>query len=509
MKDSSRSKKAFINMIAGFASEGVTLICGLILPRIILTTFGSNYNGLTSSINQFISVIALMKSGIGGVTRASLYKPLAECDTYAISAIIGQTEKFMHRIALIFVGFVLAFAAFYPTVLNHDFDFIFSFSLILIISMSTFAQYYFGLSAQMLLTADQRQYITTLFDIAKTIISTIISVIIIKLGFGIHIVKLGSSLVFVLGPIILNMYTKRRYSIIKGASSSKDLIKQRWDAVGHEVANFVNANTDIMILTVFSSLGLISVYTVYNYVIVNIRKVLLNFVSGFGAAFGNMYARKEYDQMRINLGLYELIVFSLTSVIYSVTAAMVTPFALLYTKGVNDVNYSQPLFGVILTLAGAFSCFRLPYQTITTSIGHYKQTRNGAFIEAGINIVLSICFVIKFGLIGVAIGTLASAIFRTVQYSIYLSHNVIKRSMSICILHIVIALSTGCAVYMIAQNYTSKIDTAFEWILGAIATTAIAFAITITVDLVVYNSESRLLISKMANMFKNKRSKIL
>ena len=67
-----RTKKAIINTFAGLMYETVALICGMILPRLILRSFGSSYNGITTSITQFLSVIALLRSGIGGVTRAAL-----------------------------------------------------------------------------------------------------------------------------------------------------------------------------------------------------------------------------------------------------------------------------------------------------------------------------------------------------------------------------------------------------------------------------------------------------
>ena len=88
-----RTKKALLNSAMALLLELVTVICGFILPRLILETFGSTYNGITSSITQFLSYIALLKAGIGGVTRASLYKPLQDKDTDAVSAIVKATEK--------------------------------------------------------------------------------------------------------------------------------------------------------------------------------------------------------------------------------------------------------------------------------------------------------------------------------------------------------------------------------------------------------------------------------
>ena len=73
-----RTKKALMNTVALLIYQIVAAICGLILPRLILSSFGSNYNGIVSSINQFINCVVLLRSGVGAVTRFALYKPLSE-----------------------------------------------------------------------------------------------------------------------------------------------------------------------------------------------------------------------------------------------------------------------------------------------------------------------------------------------------------------------------------------------------------------------------------------------
>ena len=70
-----RTKKAFYNTVSGILYQFVAIICAFVLPRLILSSFGSSYNGIVSSINQFLSWISVLSAGIGGVTRAALYKP--------------------------------------------------------------------------------------------------------------------------------------------------------------------------------------------------------------------------------------------------------------------------------------------------------------------------------------------------------------------------------------------------------------------------------------------------
>lgn len=503
----SRTKNAFLSIVTSLIGEGVALVCGLVLPRLILSNFGSAYNAITQSITQFISYISLMKAGIGGATAVALYKPLAENNTEEISEILASTQKFMRKISMIFVLFILGLSIVYPLLIVKDFDWWFTASLIFIISMTTFAQYYFGFTYQTLLSADQKDYITTSLEIVTTILNTIVSVILIKNNFSLHIVKLGSSLVNIIPPIFLYVYCHKKYHIHK-VTPSEDKIPQKWDAAAHEVASFINNNTDVVILTMFSNLLEISVYTVYHYVIANIKKIVTKFTVGFGSAFGDMYARNEIDLMHQNLSIFELIIYSFTSILYSVTLVMIVPFVVVYTKGVTDVNYIRPLFALVLVMGGVFNCFRVPYRVITIAAGHYKQTRNGAIVEAVINIVVSVLGVIFFGLIGVALGTLCAMAFRTIQYVYYLSQNIMYRDVKYFVRHALLCFAIMAAVYFISKLYMpATISSLTQWVIYAFITTVIAIILTVVTDYIFYREDLFNFIDKMKkNFFRKKKA---
>lgn len=501
-----RTKRIVLTVGTSLLSEGVALICGLILPKMILTSFGSEYNGITQSISQFISYISLMKAGIGGATGVALYKPLAENDTKEISEVLASTEKFMRKITLIFVLFIIGLSIVYPLFIVKDYGWFFTASLIFIISISTFGQYYFGFTYQTLLSADQKDYITTLLEILTTILNTIVAVILMNQHRSLHVVKLGSSLVNLITPLFLYFYCRKKYHLMK-VNPSEDKIPQKWDAAAHEVASFINNNTDVIILTLFSDMKEISVYTVYHYVIANLKKIVTKFTVGFAAAFGDMYARNEIDAMHKNLGIFELLIYSFTSVLYSVALVMMTPFILIYTDGVSDVNYVRPIFSLILILGGMFNCFRVPYRAITIAAGHYKQTRNGAILEAVINIVVSVVCVILFGLVGVAIGTLFAMAFRTLQYVIYLSKNIMYRKISYFVKHVVICFAIVVAVFLISRLYMPVFFHGWStWIVYAVINTLLAAALTLATDYLFYKEDFMNFFNKIIGIFMRKKA---
>ena len=307
----SRTKKALLNTSFELLLEVVTAVCSFILPKLILSNFGSAYNGITTSISQFIGCIALLKSGIGGVTRSALYKPLAKNDYKGISEVTNATSVFLKKVAIGFIGGIILFAFIYPSLVSSDFDWMFSFTLVLILSISTIAQYFWGLTYQMVLQADQKNYIISIITIITTIANTIISAIMIRLGFGIRIVKLCSAGVFVIAPVFYNIYVRKKYKIDKKIPGNYTLIKERWDAFGHQVASFINQNTDIMVATIFLGVKEVSVYSIYYMVGNAVLKVIKAFSTGTTAAFGNMMAKKESQTLRIRFEQYEFLIFFL------------------------------------------------------------------------------------------------------------------------------------------------------------------------------------------------------
>lgn len=98
---------------------------------------------------------------------------------------------------------------------------------------------------------------------------------------------------------------------------------------------------------------------------------------------------------------------------------MITPFVSLYTGGISDIDYYQPLFATLLCLAEYVYCTSLTYNNMIMAAGHIKQTQWISVTEAIINIVLSLILVKWIGIIGVALGTLIAFAFNTVANIVY------------------------------------------------------------------------------------------
>jgi hypothetical protein len=470
-----RSKKALKNIGVSFLRQIIVLACGFLIPQVLLGAFGSAVNGLTESIGQFLGYIALVETGIAGVIRAALYQPLASGDINRLSAILNATEKFYRKIAVLFAGYMLLLALFFPYLKPGAFGGWFTASLIIITGAGALMQYYFGVTYRTLIEADQKRYIADAVQIGTTVLSAVLVLALVKAGATVHIVRLGGALPFLLRPFAFNLYVKRHYRLDKNCAVDNRAIARRWDGFWHHIAYFLHSSTDVTVLTLFTNYLEVSVYAVHAMIVSAIRSFVLTLSVGFEAALGDMIAKKEAEALDRNVRIYELIINEATVILFTSTALLINPFVMIYTRAVTDVSYDRPIFAYILVLAEGIYCLRLPYQMLVAVAGHFKQTRAAAFAEAGINLVLSVAFVRVFGIAGVAAGTAAAILFRTIYYARYSSKNILHRRFRHFVKRFSVSLLSAAAIIAIVRLLPVwAMDTYTDWVLYVCAVTAIA-----------------------------------
>lgn len=435
-----RGKRAFKNIFISLILQLITLLCGFIIPKLIIKTYGSEVNGLINSITQFLGYIVLLEAGIGPVIKSCLYKPLSKKNTNEIINILSTSEKFFKKISLIFIGYIVLLCLLYPSFINSQFSSAFTVSLILIISVSIFCEYYFGMTYRLFLKANQESYIISYIQIFTLILNTISTVILIKLNFSIQSVKLFSSMIFVLRPLVQYYYVKKKYAFELNNADGSYKLEQKWDGLSQHIAAVIHDNTDVVVLTLFCNLKLVSIYSVYSLVVKGIKSLIESLTNGIDSAFGDMIAKNETNILNKSFEKYEFIYFTIITIIFSCCFVLITPFITVYTNGISDANYIQLSFGYIIVLAEFAYAIRIPYNVLALSAGSFKRMNKAAWVETVTNIVISTLLVMKYGLVGVAVGTLISMMYRTIDFILLASNDILKRPYTFTFKRIVIVL---------------------------------------------------------------------
>ena len=485
MSKMNRKKRAAINILFSLLLEVVTIMSGLIVPRLIIQTYGSNGNGLVNSITSFIGYIALLQSGIGAVIRAALYKPLAKKDHIELVTIVKTTERFFTKIAYLSIAYIVFLAVAFPAFIVKEFHFWYVFSLVLIIGISTAAQYFFGITYQMVLEADQSSFIYSIIQIGTVILNTICSVILVSKGFSIQFVRLVSAIFFVIRPLLIGIYTKKKYKLYEKVKPDNKLISQRWDGMAQGIAYFIHTKTDIFVLTLFSSLENISVYSVYALVTSGLTAIINSIDKAVKAVLGNIYANDVEGELEKNFSVYLNILHIISTVLFATASITVFNFVSIYTHDVSDAQYIQPIFATLIISAESLYCMRMPYNAVINVSGKFKETKKSAILEAIINIGLSCILVPFFGLIGVAIGTWIAMAYRTISFIVFLHSNVLYLNYKEQIVRYLTTLLSYVVCLFIGMRIHVQFDSYFTWAIYALIVLIGVAVVTITINMVV------------------------
>lgn len=483
-----RKRKLLYNTFSSLLFQATNIICGFILPRLILANYGSEVNGLVNSITQFLGMIGFLELGVGAVVQSSLYKPLADKDFVTASTIICSANKFFTRLALILLCYITGLLAFFPLLIHSSFDYIYIGTLILAMSISLFAQYYFGVVDRLLLIADQRGYIQYSVSIISLIINTMACVLLIKLDASIQIVKLATSVIFLSKPLIIRLYVNKHYRINRKIKYEGEPIKQKWNGVAQHIAAVVLDGTDTIVLTVLSTLSNVSIYAVYHLVVNGVKTMFTAMTNGIQSLLGELWAKKEIENLRSTFAWTEWTIHTGVTLIFGCTASLIVPFVSIYTLGITDADYNVPIFALLITLANALHCLRLPYNIMILAGGHYKQTQHNYIVAAISNILISVLTVKQWGLIGVAIGTMIAMVYQTIWMAMYDSKNFLDRSISHFVKHVVVDAIIFVCSYAICSTLHLQNYTYLSWVVLAFEVALIWGVISVVINYLFYRN---------------------
>ena len=504
MSSTNRTKKFMHNSLSTALYQMVVMLVGFVTPRIILQFYGSELNGLVSSINQFISYLALVEAGIAGAAVYALYKPLAQEDHGAISSIVSATKNFYNQSGWLFTGLIAVMALVYPLfVKTGDLGVVEVMLLVMVLGSKSFLEFFTLAKYRVILTADQRTYVVSNASTIYVLLQMIIIVALSMLRVNIVIVYTVAIIALLTRSFILMIYVKKNYPYINyKANPNKKALDQRWDALFLQVLGAAQTGAPILIATVFTSLEEVSIYSIYNMVVSGINGVLSIFVNGLSAGFGDVIARKEQKTLQHSYKDFEFAYYILITVVYSVTAIMLLPFVKIYTAGITDANYVQPLIAILFAFNGLLYNLKTPQGTLVISAGMYRETRYRSLAQALIIIVGGVVLAPAFGLIGILIASCLSNLYRVIDLMVFVPKRITKLPIRISAMRIILTSVLCIGMYIPFAFFNFTANSIIDWVIKAIFVFVISLAVTVGVNFVFEKQQLIYVLKRLKYMFK-------
>lgn len=423
MKD---TKKIKYNLIIGVLGQIVTLVLGMVVPKLVLTSYGSEVNGLISSITNIYAYIALVEAGVTAASCQALYQPIAQKNRDGINGVLSATNRYYRKTGIIYVLLIFVFSFVYPVFIDTELSF-WAVSLIIFFNGIGGAINFFVHGKYLiLLKADGKNYIRTGVEIFTTVAKQLAKIVFIALGYDVVMVQFVTMLVSFVQMAYITYYIRKRYAWIDlKIKPNYESISQSKNVLVHQVNYLITSNADTVILTFFCNLKIVSVYSLYILLFNMVDKILHIIRDSLEFKVANLF----YTSKKVFLPFfraYEVYYITLAFSLYSVVDYFVQPFLKIYTAGVTDVNYIIKFLPLFFVGAKLWTIVGYPCDAMIHIAGHFKQTQKSAIAEAAINVAISLLLVYHYGIKGVLTGTIISAVFRAFYRIIYVHKNIVK-----------------------------------------------------------------------------------
>ena len=415
------------NLLSGILYQVVLIALSFLLPRLYLENFGSEVNGVLSTIKQIFVYMFLLESGIGLATTQALYKPVAENNHDKVSSIISATHSYYKKIGVLYGVIVLLIAVTYAFIIPTNVDPMVIFGVIIFTALPALFSYFVQAKYRVLLEVDGRKYVITTSETILQLLSNVAKILVILLTNDLLLMQLAYCILYILQLFYIYIDAKRRYKWLNvKAKPDFEAISQRKSVLVHQVSGMVFNNTDVLLLSVLCDFKVVSVYTIYNIFFSQVQTFITSVISGFSFALGQMFHTDKEKFMKV-YNVYETFYIMATFIIYTLMAVFLLPLIQIYTSGINDANYTNSLLIILFVIMNLLSNGKLPSNHVLEYSGMFEQTRSHAILEMVINIAVSIVAIWQWGICGAIIGTIVALLYRGAMMIYYSNRKVLER----------------------------------------------------------------------------------
>lgn len=423
----SRQKNSMNNLFWGIVGNVITSLVAIIIPRLFIVNYGSEINGLLSSIRQVYVYLALLEVGIGDASVVALYGPIGKQNYKEANGILAATHFYYRKIGIIYALSVIAVGAIYPLFLDTTVPFYVCFWVIVLQGSGSVISYLVQGKYNMLLRVDNKNYITTNLSTITSVLTDCTRIFLLLHGKSIIAIQTTYLVFNLMKMLYVSWYMKKNYSWIdlKVTPNFKAIAKKNAVFV-HQISSLVFSHTDVLILTFVCGLKTVSIYSMYATIYAMVNNIITITGNSVQSALGQIFNldKKHYIKLQDTFETYYLtLVFSL----FAIASIFILPFMKLYTKGA-DINYIDWRLPVLFGLYQLLSYGRTSSNYIISFAGAFKETQWRAWLETIINLTVSLVCVFKFGIYGVLFGTIAALFYRANDIIIFANKKILNRS---------------------------------------------------------------------------------
>lgn len=414
MSQKSRTHKSILNAKVSLLFYLLTLFFSFFSRKMFLNYLGADFVGLAGTLQNILGFLNLAELGIGASVSYALYKPISVANRDEIIRIVAVLGLLYRYIGSFVLGAAFLVSIFLPLIFQHT---IFELGIIYFAFWSFTASSligYFINYRQILLQADQRNYVVTAYFQTAVIVKTCIQIATVYY-IGSPYLWVAIELLFSIAySCVLNWKIGQTYPWLKSdialgkriRGQYPEIIRKTKQVFVHKMKDFLLQQSDQILIFAFVSLKMVAYYGNYTLVIGRLTQLFNSMMDGIVAGVGNLTA--EGDMGKIYRVFLEMIFvrYLIAGVAVFALYEGLQPFVCLWL----GEEYLLSTTMLTLLLINAFIMIsRSAVDIFNMGYGNYGDTWS-AWAEGIINIAVTITTCMLWGLPGVLVGKIAALV---------------------------------------------------------------------------------------------------
>lgn len=489
-----RTKNSIYNGASNLIINITSAILSFVVRTIFIRKLGEQCLGLDGLFTNIISMLSLVELGVNTALAFNLYEPLAKHDVDRINRLMSFFKKFNRFICFSILGFGLCILPFLKF-LAKDYTIDYNIYFIFLLYLANTAFSYLLVYCYIIIEADQKNYKLTPIKIVFNFLTYGFQIFVLLLTNNFILYLLVQFILRYIERICLFKFIKKEYSFVdfdsKEKISKEDkniLTKNIKSLIFHRVGAYAVNGTDNILIASIVSISATGFYSNYLSITGILKNLVASIINGTTSSFGNLNI-SESDEIKENsFNLVNFVCYSVTGLFFVGLICCFKPFITLWIGDKYNLSFVCVLF---ICINFYLASIILSVDAVKNSAGLYHNDRFVPIIQAIINLAISIIFGIKFGLIGILLGTTVSSIltvnvvkpiiiykniFHTAykKYFIYILKNVLTVAFSVMasmfvfkylnspnifitlILNGVVSCSIYCLLFVVTNFYTTE-----------------------------------------------------
>jgi len=420
---SGRVKKSMLNAEVNIVFYFLSLALAFFSRKVFLDCLGTEFIGLTGTLGNILGYLNLAELGITASIGYFLFKPLQQNDKQEIQDILSLLGYLYNWIGTIIFAGAFVVSLFFPIIFA---------SSELGLGIIYFAFYsflgssligYFINYRQILLTADQKNYLVAIYMQSANLIKIALQIF-LAYNYKNLFLWVGIEFLFgIIGCIVLNWKINREYPWLKvDKHHGKALIKKYPEVISktkqvfiHKIKDFVLVKSDELFIFLFVSLKMVAFYGNYMIIISKLISLFSALTGSVGASVGNLVAEGNKPRMM-------QVFWEMTTIHHTIAATLsfslyilIEPF-IAHWLGPEYIMDHRILILLIIYIYITNS--RNSVDSFNYAHGLYADVWS-AWAELIINVSVTIVCGLKWGIIGILMGKIVSLVAIVVLWKPY------------------------------------------------------------------------------------------